>query len=254
MSKDIGLKDKERGGEVINLDGIAFTWPRRSTPVLDISALQVERGEHLFIMGPSGSGKSTLLGLLAGVITPQEGTVSVLGKHLETLSGPTRDRFRANHIGYIFQLFNLIPYLSILENVTLPCRFSSVRAAKASARSGSVHSEAHRLLDHLSLGAEEILYQQVVELSVGQQQRVAAARALIGSPELVIADEPTSSLDTDQREAFIRLLFEECNDSATSLVFVSHDTTLAPLFDRTVNLDEINQVKSDPQTTKGATR
>jgi putative ABC transport system ATP-binding protein len=152
-----------------------------------------------------------------------------------------RDHFRADHVGYIFQMFNLIPYLSVVDNVTLPCRFSARRRDKALTRGNGLEAEAKRLLGHLDMDHPGLLGRAVTTLSVGQQQRVAAARALMGSPELLIADEPTSSLDADRRESFIRLLFDECRQAASTLVFVSHDATLERLFDRTVDLAEINR-------------
>lgn len=209
--------------------------------MLLIDRLQVGRGERVFIEGASGSGKSTLLSLLAGVIVPQKGSVSINGLNIGGLSGARRDRIRADNIGYIFQMFNLIPYLSVIENVILPCRFSRMRREKAGGGSESgCRKEAVRLLATLDMGERNLLETVVTKLSVGQQQRVAAARALIGKPGLIIADEPTSSLDADHREAFIQLLFQECEERGDTLVFVSHDTGLARLFDRTIRLAEIN--------------
>lgn len=217
----------------IDLRDIRFRWKPSNPPALELDRFTVAHGEHVFVEGPSGSGKSTLLSLLAGIVTPDQGTVELLGHRLNALSGPKRDQFRADHMGYIFQLFNLVPYLSILENVTLPCHFSAKRKRQAA----DPRAEAERLLDHLGLSDPRLKTRPVTELSVGQQQRVAAARALIGSPEILIADEPTSSLDQAHREAFLSLLFQECATRKTTVVFVSHDTTLAPAFDRTVRLD-----------------
>jgi putative ABC transport system ATP-binding protein len=225
---------------VIDIQNLLFRWQPQATPVLSITALQVEAGEHLFIEGPSGSGKSTLLSLLAGVTTAQRGSVRVLDQALEKLGHVARDHFRADHIGYIFQMFNLIPYLSVVENVLLPCRFSQRRRAQALDKADSLEAEARRLLRHLDMDHPELIDRPVTTLSVGQQQRVAAARALMGAPELLIADEPTSSLDADRRESFIRLLFDECRAAGSTLVFVSHDASLEPLFHRTVNLAAIN--------------
>lgn len=227
----------------VQLGGLRFAWNSKQPAVLNIKSLTVRPGEQLFISGPSGSGKSTLLNLLAGVITPQQGQIEVLGQRLGNLNGAARDQFRADHIGFIFQLFNLIPYLSVIENVTLPCLFSRLRHDKALQQGGSLKGEALRLLQHLDMDDPDLLRRPVNELSVGQQQRVAAARALIGAPDLLIADEPTSSLDHDLRESFIRLLFEECRCCGTTLIFVSHDTSLRPLFSRSVQLNEINQPK-----------
>jgi putative ABC transport system ATP-binding protein len=226
---------------VVRLDGVRFRWRRRGPEILVLEDVAVGRGERLFIEGPSGSGKSTLLGLLAGVTVAQAGSVQVLGQALEGLSGAARDRFRADHIGYIFQQFNLIPYLGIVDNVLLPCRFSALRRERALARSPDLRTEAKRLLGHLDLADRELLREPVTSLSVGQQQRVAAARALMGAPELVIADEPTSSLDADRRRTFVQLLFDECAMSGATLVFVSHDASLEPLFDRTLKLVQANR-------------
>lgn len=226
---------------VIDVKGLEFRWQPGAPRVLAIEDLTVAPGERLFIKGPSGSGKSTLLNLISGVTTAAVGSVRVMDQALEQLASAKRDHFRADHIGYIFQMFNLIPYLSVVENVTLPCRFSASRRAKALSRGKGLDAEAHRLLQHLDMDHPDLHQRAVTTLSVGQQQRVAAARALMGSPELLIADEPTSSLDTDRRESFIRLLFEECRASGATLVFVSHDASLEHLFDRTVDLAAVNR-------------
>jgi len=226
---------------VVLLHQLRFRWCARGPDILAIDALQIAAGEHLFVEGPSGSGKSTLLGLLAGVNQPQQGRIQVLGQRFDRLGSAARDRFRADHIGYIFQLFNLIPYLGIIDNVTLPARFSGRRRTRALARSPSLAAEAKRLLGHLDLDQPNLLRQPVSALSIGQQQRVAAARALLGSPELLIADEPTSSLDADRRRAFIELLFAECAEMGSTLIFVSHDASLEALFDRSLRLTELNR-------------
>lgn len=234
-SKSIGVRRP-----VIEITGLRFTWPRELPAVLEIDHFLVNQGEQLFIRGASGSGKSTLLGILTGILLPEKGEVKVLGQRIAQMNGSARDRFRADNIGYIFQMFNLIPYLSVIENVILPCQFSSSRKRRALLEAATLKGEALRLLEHLNLKDSGLLNKRVVELSVGQQQRVAAARALIGKPELVIADEPTSSLDTEHRESFLQLLFDECSRSAATLIFVSHDSSLAPLFDRTVEFKNIN--------------
>ncbi|ENM5729385.1 ABC transporter ATP-binding protein [Vibrio mimicus] len=222
---------------VIELNDAVFCWPGASTPTLDIAHLQVAQGEHLFIKGPSGCGKSTLLSLLTGINTATQGVVSLLGSDLRALSASQRDRFRADHIGYIFQQFNLLPYLSVLDNVTLPCHFSALRKQQIS---GSLQQKAQSLLERLHLPST-LLNKPVTELSIGQQQRVAAARALIGEPKLIIADEPTSALDFDNREAFIALLREEAERVGSTLIFVSHDPTLEKLFERSIHLPTLNR-------------
>jgi putative ABC transport system ATP-binding protein len=173
----------------------------------------------------------------------QAGSVRVLGQDLAKLGAAERDRFRADHVGVIFQMFNLIPYLTVLENVMLPCGFSERRSANARQAGGSIRGEAVRLLQHLDMAEPSVLRKPVTALSVGQQQRVAAARALIGAPELIVADEPTSSLDADRRHAFIELLFQECVRENATLVFVSHDASLAGMFDRTVEFAQINRAR-----------
>lgn len=225
---------------IISLSNVVFRWDLKGPAVLEIDRLVVERGERIFIRGASGSGKSTLLSLLGGVATPQSGRVDVLGQPLHGLGSARRDRFRADHIGFVFQLFNLLPYLSTVQNITLPCRFSRRRCERVLSRAPTLEAEARRLLEHLDLGGDA-LSRPITELSVGQQQRVAVARALIGSPEIVIADEPTSALDWDRREAFLQLLERECAERGITLVFVSHDPSLEGLFDRAVSLAELNR-------------
>ncbi|ANW24624.1 methionine ABC transporter ATP-binding protein [Vibrio coralliilyticus] len=228
---------ENRSNSVVELEQVTFTWPGNQTPTLDIKQLHITKGEHLFIKGPSGCGKSTLLGLLTGINTTSSGQLRVLGQDLNQMKGSQRDKFRADHIGYIFQQFNLLPYLNVIENVILPCQFSAQRKSQVDT---SLVEDATRLLEKLHLPAH-LMDKPVVELSIGQQQRVAAARALIGKPALIIADEPTSSLDYDNRTAFIELLLEQVNQAQSTLLFVSHDPTLESLFDRTLNLNQINQ-------------
>jgi putative ABC transport system ATP-binding protein len=227
---------------MIKINDLCFSW--KNTPVINIDRLHIPAGQHLFIEGPSGSGKSTLLNLLAGVLPAQQGEISVLGQPLSQLSGSQKDSFRAQHIGFIFQQFNLIPYLSVIDNITLPCSFSAIRKNKANSRSGDLKSEAIRLLNALGLSDEALFRRSVTELSVGQQQRVAAARAMLGSPEIIIADEPTSALDSEHRQAFIKTLFEECQKENITLIFVSHDKSLKHHFDHCINLQEINNINT----------
>lgn len=224
---------------LIELSDLGFAWPGQAE-LLDIPSFTLQRGKSLFLKGPSGSGKTTLLGLLGGVQKPGRGSLKLLGQELAQMPSGARDRFRVDHTGYIFQQFNLLPFLSVRENVELPCRFSKSRATRASERFGSVDGASAQLLAHLGLKAE-LLERRADSLSIGQQQRVAAARALIGQPELVIADEPTSALDHDAREAFLQLLFAECLEAGASLLFVSHDQSLAQLFDRSISLAELNR-------------
>lgn len=213
--------------------------------VLDIAAFEMPAGAQIFLRGPSGSGKSTLLSLIAGVLENQTGRIDVLGHDMAALNPAARDRLRAERMGVIFQMFNLLPFLGVGENVLLSCRFSTARARRAAARSGGdLEAEARRILSRLGLEPDQFWHAPVADLSVGQQQRVAAARALIGEPELILADEPTSALDADNREAFIDLLLEETADRKASLLFVSHDAALAARFPKVMDLSEINRASA----------
>ena len=224
----------------VQLSNIEFSWNNNQSNLLSIKSLVLNKAEKLFIHGPSGCGKSTLLNLIAGVLKPNQGEVRVLEKNIFTQKQNIRDQYRVDHMGIIFQQFNLIPYLNVYENISLPCLFSWRRREMLSIQKRSTYEETLRLLSALGLTDEEIILQNVTELSTGQQQRVAAARALIGSPELIIADEPTSALDQDAKQGFLELLFEEADKSSSALLFVSHDLTLANLFDRSVSFNDIN--------------
>jgi putative ABC transport system ATP-binding protein len=223
---------------LLEIDEMSFTWPGAASPCLAIERFDVHAGEAVFVRGPSGCGKSTLLSLVAGVLTASAGSVRLLGEEWKARSASRRDRLRADHVGYVFQQFNLLPYLSVLDNVTLPCRFSARRAERAAAQGGATLA-AQRLLEQVSLGSD-YWSRNATQLSVGQQQRVAAARALIGQPELVIADEPTSALDETLRDAFVTMLRQACTDAGSALIFVSHDARLASRFTRQVDLPLIN--------------
>jgi putative ABC transport system ATP-binding protein len=241
MKKPLGEKKADDASTAehhtrsVYLENISFSWGQES--VIDNLSIDVSSGERLFVGGPSGSGKTTLLGLLSAILVPDSGRIELLGQPVHDLSPVGRDCFRADHIGYIHQMFNLVPYLSVLENVTLPCRFSSRRHKRALTASENLNDEARRLLSQLGLADDQLMKRSVTELSVGQQQRVAAARAFIGSPEILIADEPTSALDAANRESFIELLFQECTQTGSTLIFVSHDTSLGPMFDRSAQLN-----------------
>ncbi|MDT7833892.1 ATP-binding cassette domain-containing protein [Aquabacterium sp. OR-4] len=218
----------------LSLDGVRYRWPGAAADTLVVDHFTLAAGERVFLRGPSGCGKSTLLALAAGVLLADAGQVQLLGQNWRTLGAAARDRRRAAHLGVVFQQFNLLPYLSVLDNVRLPLRFSPARARRAAP------GAAEHLLERS--GLEPALWRQSAgQLSVGQQQRVAAARALIGAPEVVIADEPTSALDEDRREAFMALLLGHCAEAGAALLFVSHDARLAARFDRSVDLPALNR-------------
>lgn len=189
----------------------------------------------MFLKGASGSGKSTLLNLLAGVLAAPIDTVRLLNQDLAALSSRQRDRFRARHVGMVFQQFNLIPYLSVIDNIQMASHFAGLSRSATEER-------AQRLFDSLKL-SNTLLRQRADQLSVGQQQRVAIARALINDPEILLADEPTSALDSELRDRFIHLLLELCQRQNSTLIFVSHDMQLAQHFSRVVTLDSINRAQ-----------
>ena len=220
----------------MQIEDLHFRWPDQTEDLLSISDLSIEQSRHMFIQGSSGSGKTTLLNLLRGINLPTQGRLVVLEKELNQLSSQKRDQFRGDHLGVIFQQFNLLPFLSDKENIQLPCRFSTKRLH----RIGDMSEEILRLLDALDLSAS-MLNKTVTELSAGQQQRVAACRAMIGSPELIIADEPTSALDMLNRDRFLQLLFEEADKHGSTIVFVSHDPSIAHHFADKIDLSDINQ-------------
>lgn len=229
----------------VSVRGLRYCWPGSPEPTLVIDELDIGRGERIFLQGASGSGKSTFLQLLAGVLSSGPGQVTVLGQPLAALSQAARDQFRADHLGFVFQMFNLLPYLSVVDNVVLPLTFSRERKQRVLAGAGTAAEQARQLLGALGL-AQAIHDRPVRQLSVGQQQRVALARALIGAPELLICDEPTSAIDTPQRDRFMALLFEQLDRTGASLVFVSHDPGLQRHFSRSVALESINRAHVEP--------
>lgn len=227
--------------QAVLLRSVSFSYPD-GPEVLHVDELSIAKGESIFLHGSSGSGKTTLLSLISGVLQPVSGLVQVLGQNISGLSASARDTLRGERIGYIFQGFNLIPYLTVAENILLPCYLHAARRARI--QSATLSQEAARLARRLDIHTH--LGDSVTRLSMGQQQRVAIARAVIGSPELLIADEPTSALDTDRRDAFLKLLTDvtlesRAQGSHTTLLFVSHDRALASHFDRVLSIDAMHR-------------
>ncbi|MEY4616962.1 MAG: hypothetical protein RJB66_1922 [Pseudomonadota bacterium] len=216
----------------IEIKNLEFTYSGGLSPALSISELKVLPGQKVFIYGPSGSGKTTLLEVLSGVLEPQKGFLKVAGVDLLGLSNSQRDQFRAQNIGYVFQTFNLLPYLTVIENIELPIHLTG-KTIK------NFQGWQKRLIERL--GLVDLIDRSVQNLSVGQQQRVAVARALLGKPAILLADEPTSSLDSENRESFLQLLFELAKEVGTTVIFVSHDRSLEPLFDRCIPFSELNR-------------
>lgn len=228
----------EATSNVIRLAGLRFAWPGRNSFSLAIDSFALPAAKSMLLIGPSGSGKSTFLNLLCGIIAPETGTINILDTDITKLSSASRDSFRAEHFGIIFQMFNLLPYGTVIDNVLLPLSFAPLRRKRATAK-GSAKDEAARLLSRLGLEPHLTREASAANLSVGQQQRVAAARALIGSPDIIVADEPTSALDRNRQAAFLDLLFAEAVEAGATLIMVSHDESQAPHFDRVMPLDAI---------------
>lgn len=215
------------------LTDVAFAWPGSDAFSLSCPDLRLERGESVLLLGASGSGKSTLLSLICGVANASRGQVKVDGVDLLSLGSGARDRFRAERIGVIFQQFNLLPYATVADNILLPLRFAPARRVRAEGI-----KDAARLCSALGL-PDGILAARAGKLSVGQQQRVAVARALIGAPPLIVADEPTSALDANSQDTFLSLLFQQKDATGSSLLMVSHDERLGRRFDRVLRIEDI---------------
>ncbi len=228
---------------MLTLSGLRYRWPGRAGFDLSVPGFHLARGDTVLLVGSSGSGKSTLLSLICGTILADEGRVEVDGTDLRTLSARGRDRFRAERIGVIFQQFNLLPYAGVLDNILLPLTFAPERRKRLS----DPALEAARLCAAMGV-PEEMFRQRAARLSVGQQQRVAAARALIGAPGLILADEPTSALDARAQNGFLDLLFSQVEQSGSTLLFVSHDERLAPRFDRVVSMEHLTGANPDAAT------
>ncbi len=224
--------------DVIAMSDVRFVWPGRNAFSLAVDSFALPGAKRILLIGPSGSGKSTFLSLICGIVAPQSGQIEILGTDITRLPASARDGFRAEHFGIIFQIFNLLPYGTVIDNVLLPLSFAPNRRKRATAK-GPAEDEAVRLLTRLGLEPNLTRGPTAADLSVGQQQRVAAARALIGAPEVIVADEPTSALDRNRQAAFLDLLFTEVAEAGATLIMVSHEEQLGSRFDRVLRLDEI---------------
>ena len=222
----------------LSIGDLAFAYAGKGGFALGCDSFSVAAGERVLLLGESGSGKSTLLSLICGILAPQQGTVVVAGEELSALKPAARDTFRAENIGVIFQQFNLLPYATALDNVLLPLRFARNRRVRA----GQAAIRAAELMTALGL-PDQAGHTRAREMSVGQQQRVAVARALIGTPGLIVADEPTSALDAHTQAGFLDLLFAQCAEAGSALLMVSHDARIGDRFDRVVDLDTIVETK-----------
>ena len=219
---------------IIKIDSLRFYWSKKSNFKIFVPNLEIKKGEKVLLLGESGSGKTTLLSLMCGFLNPLSGNISINGNTINQLSSKTRDEYRADNIGIIFQQFNLLPYANVVDNVLLPLYFSKVRSSNVSNKKEKVIE----LFKQLRL-PDDIAQFRASSLSMGQQQRVAVARALIGNPSLIIADEPTSSLDADAQKIFLNLMFEQISENNSTLLMVSHDKSLSNQFDRLIDINEI---------------
>ena len=220
--------------ETISIDSVRFHWSKKNNFKIYVPKLNISRGERVLLLGESGSGKTTLLSLICGFLSPVSGEIYINEKKISDLTIRQRDKYRSDNIGIVFQQFNLLPYAHVIDNILLPLYFSKKRAANIK----NQRDVAITLCNNLRL-PQKIINMKASNLSVGQQQRVAVARALIGNPPLIIADEPTSSLDNDAQKIFLELMFSQIEDNNSTLLMVSHDKSLSNFFDRIIHIDDI---------------
>ena len=219
---------------IVKIESLRFQWSKNNNFKIFVPKLEVGRGKKVLFLGESGSGKTTLLSLICGFLEPLSGSISINDKIISNLTSTNKDAYRSDNIGIIFQQFNLLPYANVIDNIILPLYFSKQRSKKVENKINA----AMNLCDQLRL-PESILNQKASNLSVGQQQRVAVARALIGSPSIIVADEPTSSLDTEAQELFLDLMFDQISKNSSTLLMVSHDKSLTKYFDQVIDINEI---------------
>ena len=219
---------------IVKIESLRFQWSKSNNFKIFVPKLEVGRGKKVLFLGESGSGKTTLLSLICGFLEPLSGSISINDKIISDLTSTNKDAYRSDNIGIIFQQFNLLPYANVIDNIILPLYFSKQRSKKVENKINA----AMNLCDQLRL-PESILNQKASNLSVGQQQRVAVARALIGSPSIIVADEPTSSLDTEAQELFLDLMFDQISKNSSTLLMVSHDKSLTNYFDQVIDINEI---------------
>jgi ABC-type lipoprotein export system ATPase subunit len=219
---------------ILQLDNIRKSYPLPgggTVQILDVPILNVDVGEQVVLLGQSGGGKTTLLHIIAGITTPDSGSVQLDGIEMTKLSEQGRDRVRAAKVGYVFQTFNLLPGFTALENVRLGMTFGNGKHDI---------SRAIRLLERVGLG--DRLHYKPSQLSVGQQQRISVARALANCPRLLLADEPTANVDAANQQKIIELIRQTCKEEDIALIMVTHDLKLAQQFPRVERLEQLNRV------------
>ncbi len=218
---------------IIQINGLtkSYTEGERRRAVLNQADLEIVAGEFFVILGKSGSGKSTLLNMLSGIDKPDSGQIIIDGTDITQLDERQQTLFRRDHIGIVFQFFNLIPTLTVLENITLPGELKGVQRRQ-------VEQRGRTLLERVGLADRAAAFPD--KLSGGEQQRVAIARALVQEPTLVLADEPTGNLDSDTGEKILQLLLELTRDAGKTLIMATHNPEIVPLADRVGRIQEGN--------------
>ena len=228
------MEKSNLNADTIRINSVKFHWSNKNDFKIYVPEFNVARGEKVLLLGESGSGKTTLLSLICGFLNPSSGDIFLNDEPINKLSARKKDQYRCDNIGIIFQQFNLLPYAKVIDNILLPLYFSKTRVENIKDQKET----AGNICKSLRL-PDEVLNMQASKLSVGQQQRVAVARALIGNPPLIIADEPTSALDKNAQSIFLDLMFSQISESRSTLLMVSHDESLSQRFDRVINLDDI---------------
>ena len=224
---------------LISVKNLNYSLGNNTKFSLKINKFILKKSDSFLIYGDSGLGKSTFLNLLSGTLRPKEGAINILGTNIVDSSSAVKDKIRGDHFGIVFQTFNLLPYITVKNNILLGKAYSNRKQLLSS------NDEVKILMDKLSLNYKDFVDRKAYELSIGQQQRVAVARALIGKPEIIIADEPTSALDQDNQKEFINLLFKSLDENEQGLIMVSHDKKLSNKFKIVKNITEICEVNND---------
>lgn len=225
----LGLNSPQAAAIVASGVEMAFQSGKQYFQVLKGIDLEIKTGDIQLLMGPSGSGKTTLLSILAGLLTPTEGDVYLLGEEITRMSKEKLAKFRLHNIGFIFQGFNLFPALTAAENVELVLNFKGIRGETA-------HKQTQLLLEQVDLGS--YAGQKPSDLSGGQKQRVAIARALAGNPKLIMADEPTAALDSQNGQNVIQLLRALAKEQGCTVLMVTHDPRIIDVADRVAYLED----------------